>query len=60
MPEPTSPSTAPRTAPLEGEERLIARAREGELLHCFDPVRYPRPSDLPTAGQFRGIPVSAT
>jgi indolepyruvate ferredoxin oxidoreductase len=37
----------------------VARARESELLHRFDPARYPRPSGAPTAGQFRGIPVSA-
>jgi indolepyruvate ferredoxin oxidoreductase len=37
----------------------IARARESELLHRFDPARYPRPSGAPVAGQFRGIPVSA-
>ena len=30
MPEPTQPSTAPRTAPMEGEEALIARARDGD------------------------------
>lgn len=30
MPEPTKPSTAPRTAPMEGEEGLIARARDGD------------------------------
>jgi len=37
----------------------IARARESELLHRFDPTRFPRPAGVPTAGQFRGIPVSA-
>jgi len=37
----------------------IARARESELLHRFDPARYPRPAGVPTAGQFRGIPVKA-
>ena len=35
----------------------IARAREGELLHRFDPERYPRPAGAAVAGQFRGIPV---
>jgi indolepyruvate ferredoxin oxidoreductase len=37
----------------------IARAREGELLHRFDPQRYPRPEGAPVAGQFRGIPVTS-
>jgi len=37
----------------------IAKARESELLHRFDPARFPRPSGVPAAGQFRGIPVSA-
>jgi indolepyruvate ferredoxin oxidoreductase len=37
----------------------IARARESELLHRFDPARYPRPTGAPVAGQFRGIAVSA-
>ena len=34
-----------------------ARAREAELLHRFDPKRYPRPALAPAAGQLRGIPV---
>ena len=37
----------------------IARAREGELLHRFDPARYPRPAGAAVAGQFRGIPVTS-
>jgi indolepyruvate ferredoxin oxidoreductase len=37
----------------------IARARESELLSRFDPERYPRPSGVPVAGQFRGIPVTS-
>ncbi len=37
----------------------IAKARESELLHRFDPARFPRPAGVPAAGQFRGIPVSA-
>ncbi len=37
----------------------IARARESELLHRFDPARYPRPAGAPVAGQFRGIPVNS-
>ena len=36
----------------------IARARESELLHRFDPERYPRPTGPAVAGQFRGIPVT--
>ena len=35
----------------------LARAREAELLHRFDPKRYPRPAFAPAAGQLRGIPV---
>ena len=34
----------------------IARAREAELLHRFEPERYPRPAGPAVAGQFRGIP----
>lgn len=30
MPEPTNPPTATRTAPMEGEEEVIARARTGD------------------------------
>jgi indolepyruvate ferredoxin oxidoreductase len=37
----------------------IARARESELLHRFDPARYPRPQGAAVAGQFRGIPVTS-
>ena len=37
----------------------IARARESELLHRFDPARYPRPAGAAVAGQFRGIPVTS-
>ena len=37
----------------------IARARESELLHRFDPERYPRPTGPAVAGQFRGIPVTS-
>ena len=37
----------------------IARARESELLHRFDPERYPRPAGAAVAGQFRGIPVTS-
>ncbi len=38
----------------------LARAREAELLHRFDPQRYPKPPAAPpTAGQFRGIAVVA-
>ncbi|MBK0392421.1 indolepyruvate ferredoxin oxidoreductase family protein [Ramlibacter algicola] len=37
----------------------LARAREAELLHRFDPAQYPRPPGPPQAGQLRGIRVSA-
>jgi indolepyruvate ferredoxin oxidoreductase len=37
----------------------LARVREAELLHRFDPRRYPRPPAAPQAGQFRGIEVVA-
>jgi len=35
----------------------LARAREAELLHRFDPSSYARPSSMPQAGQLRGITV---
>ncbi|HYF16862.1 MAG TPA: indolepyruvate ferredoxin oxidoreductase family protein [Ramlibacter sp.] len=38
----------------------LARAREAELLHRFDPATYPRPEQPQKAGQFRGIRVTAT
>jgi indolepyruvate ferredoxin oxidoreductase len=34
-----------------------ARAREAELLHRFDPAKYPKPPSTARAGQFRGIAV---
>jgi indolepyruvate ferredoxin oxidoreductase len=37
----------------------LARVREAELLHRFDPARYPRPVRAPVAGQLRGIRVTA-
>jgi indolepyruvate ferredoxin oxidoreductase len=37
----------------------MARAREAELLHRFDPQRYPRPPASREAGQIRGIRVAA-
>ena len=37
----------------------VARAREAELLHRFDPQRYPRPPASKEAGQIRGIRVTA-
>ncbi len=37
----------------------MARLREAELLHRFDPVAYPRPAASRTAGQIRGIRVTA-
>jgi indolepyruvate ferredoxin oxidoreductase len=38
----------------------LARAREAELLHRFDPQSYPRPPVSKEAGQIRGIRVSAS
>ncbi len=35
----------------------LARVREAELLHRFDPARYPRPAGAAAAGQLKGIPV---
>ena len=35
----------------------LAQAREAELLHRWDPARYPRPAQAPLAGQLRGIAV---
>jgi indolepyruvate ferredoxin oxidoreductase len=37
----------------------LARAREAELLHKFDPSAYPRPAPTREAGQIRGIRVTA-
>ncbi len=37
----------------------LARAREAELLHRFDPQRYPRPPVGKDVGQIRGIRVTA-
>jgi len=37
----------------------LARAREAELLHRFDPSTYPRPVASKAAGQIRGIRVTA-
>jgi len=39
---------------------VVARAREAELLHRYDPARYPAPAGAPLTGQtgqLRGIPV---
>jgi len=36
----------------------LAKAREAELLHRFDPAAYPRPASTKQAGQFRGIAVT--
>lgn len=36
----------------------LARAREAELLHRFDPARHPRPEPTRAAGQIRGIRVT--
>ncbi|HEY8048413.1 MAG TPA: DUF6537 domain-containing protein, partial [Ramlibacter sp.] len=38
----------------------LARAREAELLHRFDPQRYPRPPASKEVGQIRGIRVTAS
>ena len=38
---------------------VLARIREAELLHRFDPVKYPAPERKATAGQLRGIAVVA-
>jgi len=38
----------------------LARAREAELLHRFDPSTYPRPAASREAGQIRGIRVTTT
>ncbi|WP_076998080.1 indolepyruvate ferredoxin oxidoreductase family protein [Variovorax sp. KK3] len=38
----------------------LARVREAELLHRFDPQAFPRPASSRSAGQLRGIPVTAT
>jgi len=37
----------------------LAKAREAELLHRFDPATYPRPEPSRAAGQIRGIRVTA-
>jgi indolepyruvate ferredoxin oxidoreductase len=37
----------------------LARTREAELLHRFDPARYPRPPGAAAAGQFKGVRVTA-
>jgi indolepyruvate ferredoxin oxidoreductase len=37
----------------------LARVREAELLHRFDPAAYPRPAQAPQAGQLRGIPIAS-
>jgi indolepyruvate ferredoxin oxidoreductase len=38
----------------------LAKARESELLHRFDPERYPKPVSEAKAGQFRGISIVAS
>ena len=37
----------------------LAHAREAELLHRFDPPRWPRPAPTMVAGQIRGVAVVA-
>jgi indolepyruvate ferredoxin oxidoreductase len=39
---------------------VLARAREAELLHRFDPSTYPRPVPSKDPGQIRGIRVTAS
>ena len=36
----------------------LARAREAEMLHRFDPAAYPKPAPTREAGQIRGIAVT--
>ncbi|MBK6009173.1 indolepyruvate ferredoxin oxidoreductase family protein [Ramlibacter ginsenosidimutans] len=38
---------------------VLARVREAELLHRFDPATYPRPEARREAGQIRGIAVTS-
>jgi indolepyruvate ferredoxin oxidoreductase len=37
----------------------LARVREAELLHRFDPAAHPRPAPQRAAGQLRGIPIAS-
>jgi indolepyruvate ferredoxin oxidoreductase len=37
----------------------LARVREAELLHRFDPQAHPRPAPQRSAGQLRGIPIAS-
>ncbi len=37
----------------------LARAREAELMHRFNPAHYPRPQSTSVAGQLRGIRITA-
>ena len=46
--------------PVKLANVALARRREAELLHRFDPQRYPRPQQPAVAGQFRGISVTAS
>ncbi|MEX8493784.1 indolepyruvate ferredoxin oxidoreductase family protein [Sphaerotilus sp.] len=58
-------ASVPHTVRGYGHVKLanlaLARVREAELLHRFDPVGYPQPAGagLPVAGQFKGIRVTA-
>ena len=36
---------------------VLARSREADLLHRWDPARHPQPQAEPAAGQFKGIAV---
>jgi indolepyruvate ferredoxin oxidoreductase len=66
-PERLKPATEIAALPLAmrgfGHVKLanvaLARAREAELLHRFDPATYPRPAATKEAGQIRGIRVTA-
>jgi indolepyruvate ferredoxin oxidoreductase len=40
----------PRLRPRQARQPRDRRARESELLHRFDPARYPRPSGVPRPG----------
>ena len=59
----TDIATVPQTMRGYGHVKIanvaLAQAREAELLHRFDPQRYPRPAAAPAAGQLRGIRVVA-
>ncbi len=45
--------------PVKAGQVEVARRREAELLHRWDPARWPRPQGGPAAGQFKGIRVAS-